>query len=357
VRMRGLHGAIPITLLGIIAAAGYASAATPLSDYSARLGRAAAAVDSLLDDGTKTPEDQKILAVLDSVKRLMRPTEEIAFGEQTVHVDNAWLHDAIARLSRQYRSHEGTADERYSALIAFAERIMPLAERVHAALDAPRVDPANQRALLEGILAQSDFQTDSQKESTLQRWIARAWRAFVHFLLRIFASRSESVPKPGNASLNVVRVLIAIGLVAALVIGGVWLARRLRRRVRREKKREVREVRGEEIAEGTTTEDLLAKAAELSRSGDYRGAIRRAYIALLCELEQRGKLRLARAKTNRDYMNEIRSDLVTYEPVLRLTNTFERVWYGERSATKEDYTDFMGGWSVVGGRWPVIGDQ
>src|SRR6185503_4402100 len=188
--MRGLHGAIPITLLGIIAAAGYASAATPLSDYSARLGRAAAAVDSLLDDGTKTPEDQKILAVLDSVKRLMRPTEEIAFGEQTVHVDNAWLHDAIARLSRQYRSHEGTADERYSALIAFAERIMPLAERVHAALDAPRVDPANQRALLEGILAQSDFQTDSQKESTLQRWIARAWRAFVHFLLRIFASRS-----------------------------------------------------------------------------------------------------------------------------------------------------------------------
>ena len=347
--MRGLHRAIPITLLSIIAAAGCASAATPLSDYSARLDRAAAVVDSLVDDATETPEDQKILAVLESLRRLMRPAEEIAFGEQTVRVDNAWLHDAIARLSRRYRSHEGTADERYSELIVFTERITLLAERVHAALDAPGVDPANQRALLEGILAQSDFQTDLQKESRLQRWIAQAWRAFIRFLLRIFASRSGPVPKPGSASLNVVRVLIAIGLVAALVIGGAWLVRRLRRRVRREKKREVREVLGEEIAEGMTTEDLLAKAAELSRSGDYRGAIRRAYIALLYELEQRGKLRLARAKTNQDYVNEIRSDPVTYEPVLLLTNTFERVWYGETSATNEDYTDFMGRWSVVGG--------
>ena len=345
-KMRGLHRAILISSLCIIAA-GYACAATPLSDYSARLDRAAGLARALFDDDKKTPEDHEIISALDSIKRLLRPSEQIAFGGQTVRVDNSWLHEAIARLSRRYRSSEGTADERSSELVVFTERVTLLAGRVRAALDAPPIDAGNQRALLEHILAQPDFQADQQKESRLQRWIARAWRAFVALLMQIFSSRSGPVARPGKASLNVVRVLIGLGLVVALVTGGVVLVRRLRRRVRRERKRDVREVLGEKIEEDVTTEDLLAKAAELARSGDYRAAIRRAYIALLYELEQRGKLRLARDKTNRDYMNEIRSDQVIYEPVVLLTNTFETVWYGERSATNEDYAKFMEGWSTV----------
>lgn len=105
-----------------------------------------------------------------------------------------------------------------------------------------------------------------------------------------------------------------------------------------------REILGEVISETATTEDLLTTARALAAQGDYRGAIRRAYIALLFELEQRGKLRLHRAKTNRDYLDALRDEAVLYPSFVALTRMFERIWYGHANATEFDFEGFLTGY-------------
>jgi Domain of unknown function (DUF4129) len=64
-------------------------------------------------------------------------------------------------------------------------------------------------------------------------------------------------------------------------------------------------------------------------------------LALLYELEQRGKVHLHRAKTNRDYLGELQNEPQIYPPVASLTNNYERVWYGDGAATLEDYAGFI----------------
>ena len=77
--------------------------------------------------------------------------------------------------------------------------------------------------------------------------------------------------------------------------------------VRAKPLREPRVVLGERLAPGQTAADLLDDAERLARSGDLRGAIRKAYVALLCELGDRQVIRIAQHKTNRDYLQSIRA--------------------------------------------------
>ena len=84
-------------------------------------------------------------------------------------------------------------------------------------------------------------------------------------------------------------------------------------------------------------------AERLALSGDLRGAIRKAYVALLCELGDRGVVRLAQHQTNRDYLNALRRAAGRpglYAEMLPLTFDFEVHWYGLRDATASDWESF-----------------
>jgi hypothetical protein len=135
--------------------------------------------------------------------------------------------------------------------------------------------------------------------------------------------------------------MILLGAGAALVYGLVQLAQRRRKRVKVKDEPEAREVLGEEIADDATAADLLAGASELARKGEYRSAIRRAYIAALVELEQRGKLRLHRSKTNRDYLNALSAEPRVFPKFSSMTGTFEHVWYGQAQADQDKFNDFV----------------
>ena len=104
--------------------------------------------------------------------------------------------------------------------------------------------------------------------------------------------------------------VVVIGLaVAVLLYVGVILLRRFgrNRRPKVRKKKEARIVLGERLEPEATSTDLLSQAEALVRNGDIRGAIRKAYIALLVELGDRKLISLAQHKTNRDYLNSVRS--------------------------------------------------
>ena len=151
--------------------------------------------------------------------------------------------------------------------------------------------------------------------------------------------------------MQAIRWLIIAALVASLIWATILLLRRFQ--LRQAKLKDdgidtVREILGEQFDADLTSDDLLRTAAEMARKGEYRLAIRRAYLALLYELEQRGKLHLHRAKTNRDYLGELQHESSMYPSVATLTSNYERVWYGHGAATMEDYARFIEKYREVG---------
>ena len=84
----------------------------------------------------------------------------------------------------------------------------------------------------------------------------------------------------------------------------------------------------------------MRKSPLLARSGDLRAAIRKGYIALLVELGDRNVISLAQYKTNRDYLRAVSNVPQLHSPLKRLTESFERHWYGFAEATQNDWQDF-----------------
>jgi hypothetical protein len=108
------------------------------------------------------------------------------------------------------------------------------------------------------------------------------------------------------------------------------------------KSKEPRVVLGERIGANESAADLLAEAENLARAGDVRTAIRKGYIALLCELSDRKILGLARHKTNRDYLRDLKKSPEIFQNVRAVTGSFERHWYGRVPADEQDWQSFRG---------------
>jgi hypothetical protein len=78
-----------------------------------------------------------------------------------------------------------------------------------------------------------------------------------------------------------------------------------------------------------------------------RGAIRKGYIALLCELADRKVIGLSRHKTNRDYLRDVLGKNELYQNMNGLTSNFERHWYGFESAEEKDWEEFRNGYKRI----------
>lgn len=97
----------------------------------------------------------------------------------------------------------------------------------------------------------------------------------------------------------------------------------------------------------TTAEDLPADewfqlAIECLEKGNFRHAIRAAYLSVLANLGENGLLTLERHRSNREYISEISIKGRQYNQLIQnfknITNIFEMVWYGNREA-KQILTD------------------
>ena len=143
-----------------------------------------------------------------------------------------------------------------------------------------------------------------------------------------------------------VSVLAQLGVVIVALLVVFYVARILLRRFRgpaekrRRKKRKALIILGEQLKPEDTSLDLLAEAEALARQNDLRAAIRKAYIALLVELGDRNLITLAQHKTNRDYVNSVRSIPLLHSTMRGLTESFERHWYGFAEATENDWKNF-----------------
>jgi hypothetical protein len=90
-----------------------------------------------------------------------------------------------------------------------------------------------------------------------------------------------------------------------------------------------------------TAAALWRQAEQLAGAGNYPGAVRLLYAAVLAVLHRANLIRYEATRTNGEYLDQLRANSDSpedvHEPFRRLTGLFELKWYGERACRAEDY--------------------
>lgn len=198
------------------------------------------------------------------------------------------------------------------------------------------VNKEAEKAKMNEILHREEFSKKPPEESALEKLWNKLFK-------RQQKQEPETIkPKPITPLAMIIQYIV-IGIAFAAIAYVLWkLVPRLLRRDRKAKKAKKgpRVILGERLEEDQTATDLLAEAEKLARAGDIRGAIRKGYIALLCELGDRQVLSLSQYKTNRDYLRDVRTRIMLYAAMEQMTNSFERHWYGFVPTNENDWSNF-----------------
>ena len=317
--------------------------AIPLSDYRVALELAIDDIESVIetDDHESDADYQtRLTKTFDAIRARLPTHQQVESDKGNWTADNTWLHMALDELQ-----HAPT-EERPDKLASLLERVRALDARVRHLEYATNVegdsrDAAKQK--MESILARPEYSSAARGPNALTRLIRDLIRWIQSWL-----PESAQV-RPGGA--GIVSFLVQITVVATAVFLILYVGRLLFIRFRRprkdriRKKREARIVLGERLKPEDTATDLLAEAEALARNGDLRAAIRKAYIALLVELGDRNVISLAQYKTNRDYLRSVSNRPQLHSPLKKLTDSFERHWYGVAQATPNDWQDFRAGYT------------
>ena len=314
--------------------------AVSFEDYRGRVSQAVSAIQQLEapDYYTDDPlqRDAVMQNALHGLRQLLPARESVLFNGQNIDVDNAWFHEALDEY--QKLAHQ---PERASVVLARTrDQLGALLERLGEMKPASSTDgkDANKARLAE-ILRRPEYDKSVAEKSAIER----LWEEFIRWLSKLIPRFGPVQPGTGQAMSSVAQVIV-IGFSVLLIAFLIWklLPRYLqnRRNKKKKAKREPRIVLGERLELDQTASDLLEQAEALARTGDLRGAIRKAYIALLCELGDRKVIMLAQHKTNRDYLMAVRNRHALYEPLRKLTTSFEIHWYGFVAPGPTDWEAF-----------------
>lgn len=336
-----------IKVLGVVAlfvvSAGLAGATT-VTQYRARIHDAATTLNNLAAEnrnGADSASAAQWVASFAQVRSLLPATETIDSGAGPSPVNNKWLHEALSDCEKA-----ASGAPRTEMLRRIIERLEALHVRLAETDNAGATNAQGKgenKARLAEILKRSEYQKKQAESSA----IARLWQRFLRWLASLFPDAAPSESSSGANLISTVAQIFVVGLALAVIAYAVskLVPRFLdNRRPRKRGKREPRIVLGETLEPDQTAGDLLAQAELLARSGDLRAAIRKAYIALLCELGDRKIIRLAQHKTNRDYLRAVREMAPLHEEMGKLTRSFESHWYGFIPATESEWSSFRHGY-------------
>jgi len=314
--------------------------AASFEDYRTRVSQAVSAIQQLESPDYYTDDPLQRGPILQNalarLRQLLPAQESVLFKGQNIDVDNAWFQQALDEYQKL-----GHQPERATAVVTRTrEQLRALLERLDEMKSASSTDAKDaSKARLAEILRRPEYDKSVTEKSAIER----LWEEFVRWLSKLFPKVGPL--QPGTAQgLSSVAQVVVIGFSVLLIAFLIWklLPRYLRNRGMKMKKakREPRIVLGERLEPDQTAADLLEQAEALARTGDLRGAIRKAYIALLCELGDRKIIMLAQHKTNRDYLMAVRNRRTLYEPLRKLTTSFEIHWYGFVAPAPNDWEEF-----------------
>jgi len=306
--------------------------AATLAEYRGRVHEATVAFDALADS-IGEGEDGEEAAALEGVRRMLPKTERVEWAGATVEVDNGWLHDALDA----YEKAGGDADA--ETLRDIAARLSALEARL-AEAEGGAVgarDKDAEKGRLNTILRRPEYNREAAQGGALQRQV----ELFFEWLRGLIPDFGPIRPGTRGGLSRAAQWLVFGLSLAVLAFAFRHFWRRRERGRKKGRRREARVVLGERLEADQTAADLLAESERLAREGNLRAAIRKAYVALLCELGDRRVIRLAQHKTNRDYLQAVRHSAPRlYPEMLPLTFDFELHWYGAQDASETDWADF-----------------
>ena len=314
----------------------YADTLRP-EDYQRNLQRAIEALESLQEiDESEFPDEyqREFGSAAATVREALPEKQSVQSSDEVCEVDNAWLHTSLDEFQVL------TPEQRSTRLPQLIERLKALDERVvYPRRTAGENDnKVYTKGKLESILSRPEYSTQEREGNALMRLI----QAFLRWIAQFLPGPMKASPgRVGWLSVVAQVVVVIVALLVVLYVIRI-LFRRFggKRRKRVSRKRKARIVLGEQLKPEDTSTDLLSEAEALARQGELRAAIRKAYIALLVELGDRKVLTLAQHKTNRDYLNSVKSIPMLHSTMRGLTDSFELHWYGFAEATENDWRNF-----------------
>lgn len=317
-------------LLALIASlAAVQAMAAPLDDYHRRVDEAIELVAQFQSTDEYTAPIP-LSSQLEPLRTLLPTTESVDVDGRTIVVDNSWVPRALDR----YAVLE-SLDDRIEAIYGIAVKLDEIDRHILDLEGAPRHATAQDRQQLDEILRRSEFQ--ERGENPVSKFIRETRDQLLKWLSDLLQPLFGGAAGEGLGF--GLRILIILGAALALLLLGraVWQAvgRRRSAAVRGKKV-----IFGEEIDESTTASDLAAQARALAAKGDYRGAVRRLFVALIYQLDERELVRLRPQATNREYLALVRRFDRLHPVMATLTDTFERVWYGEAAVDRGAYDAF-----------------
>lgn len=278
--------------------------------------------------------------MLAELRSALPATEKVEWDGTVVETGNQWLEPKL----RAFEEATGDWRKRRLILAEIGERLAALERKIvelEGVSAAARSKDEDKRKLAE-ILRRLEYQKpEAQEKSWFERLQERIKKWFDEKM-----PNPQPVPETAGSGLQALSVGLQI-LLYVLILGFIgfliyrfapFFAGRFRRREREDGGERV--ILGEKLAAHENAQTLFDEAEALARTGNLRGAIRKGYIAMLCELSDRKIIGLAQHKTNRDYLRDVRKKRVLYESMHGLTNQFERHWYGFETADETDWQEF-----------------
>jgi hypothetical protein len=175
------------------------------------------------------------------------------------------------------------------------------------------------------------------------RWMHSTWERLLQWL----ASQFERDPSRQPLALDRKKIELAFYfLLMGVVAGAAWLTwRALGGRVMRSRKKQRDTLlEGEDAALlRLPPDELLERARQFARAGDFREALRHRYLSLLLQLEARAVWRYDRRRTNWEHIARLKSsgaERAGVDALSALTLRFDRVRYGNDSCSPGAWAAF-----------------
>lgn len=182
----------------------------------------------------------------------------------------------------------------------------------------------------------------------------RAWNAISSFFRRLWPrglNLSLGSEKPGAWHLKDLRLWLTVIAILTLATGAVLVWQRSRRETQSlsipQQIAPLPDLSDSAVARERSEDEWFALANQLEGKGEWRLALRAAYLGLLAGLAQREWLTIRRDRTNREYLNEFtrrwrRRPQAAVDTRTEIPETlrgslrqFDRVWYGSHAVTPE----------------------
>lgn len=327
------------------------AAAKSTSDYREEVSHLRKDFAALLESDADTDQEEFAhfeAEVFEEIRDFSGDREPIIYGGSEVVPDNAW----IIEKWNEYRTRGKDGRGREAVLLSIYERLSAIESRIveyeNSAVQGPAKDQ-NKRDLAE-ILNGDEFRGapadgDESIVARITKWIEEWLRGLFPAMETPEPDLRPSGPGTFGYVLQIVLYcLIAAALGYLLYRFGPEILRRAK--ARKENDDEERIVLGEKIEAGRSTADLFSEAERLVAEGRLREALRKGYIALLFGLGEKRRISIARHKTNRDYLNDLRTTDI-HPRMTELTLQYEEHWYGSSEANEADWTRFAGGFDEV----------